>query len=165
MDNYKIIHFESNPIRIKKITNTLFSPNAKFKNKLHSICDIYVKSTFYLKDNLEMEVYKSEMNKPVILRNCGLNYMKGLRLENIEFVETDCIYPSGKMVSKKAEAYYNMVSIKYVMLDYNKNADSNGIRLSVCKKIVELHGGEIGLQSIPGQGSTFHYTISKNNLT
>lgn len=46
-----------------------------------------------------------------------------------------------------------------------QNADSNGIRLSVCKKIVELHGGEIGLQSIPGQGSTFHYTISKNNLT
>jgi hypothetical protein len=120
MDNYKIIHFESNPIRIKKITNTLFSPNAKFKNKLHSICDTYVKSTFYLKDNLEMEVYKSEMNKPIILRNCGLNYMKGLRLENIEFVETDCIYPSGKMVSKKAEAYYNMVSIKYVMLDYKK---------------------------------------------
>lgn len=130
MDNYKIIHFESNPIRIKKINNTLFSPNAKFKNKLHSICDIYVKSNFYLKpDNSDIEVYKSEMNKPIIMRNCGLNYMKGLRLENIKFVETDYIYPSGKMVSKKAEAYYNMVSIKYVMLDYNKEENIEYVKL------------------------------------
>lgn len=130
MDNYKIIHFESNPIRIKKINNTLFSPNAKFKNKLHSICDIYVKSNFYLKpDNSDIEVYKSEMNKPVIMRNCGLNYMKGLRLENIEFVETDYIYPSGKMVSKKTEAYYNMVSKKYVMLDYKKEGNIEYVKL------------------------------------
>lgn len=128
MENYKIIHFESVPHRIKKINDTLFHPNAKYWNKLFSICDTYVKSNFYLKDdNLDTEVYKSEMNKPIILRNCGLNHMKGLRLEKLEFVETDFIYPSGAMASKKAEAYYNMVSKKYVMLSYSKEKNIESI--------------------------------------
>lgn len=61
-----------------------------------------------------------------------------------------------------ADQHENIFKIFKTLGQY---ADSNGIGLSVCKKIVELHGGEIGLQSIPGQGSTFHFTISKNNST
>jgi signal transduction histidine kinase len=36
---------------------------------------------------------------------------------------------------------------------------STGLGLAIAKKIVTLHQGEIGLRSIPDQGSTFFYTL------
>lgn len=39
--------------------------------------------------------------------------------------------------------------------------DSSGIGLSIVKKIVNLHDGEIWLESAPGEGTTFYFTLKK----
>lgn len=43
----------------------------------------------------------------------------------------------------------------------NKSKDSTGIGLSIVKKIVNIHEGEIWLDSEPGKGSTFYFTLKK----
>jgi len=48
---------------------------------------------------------------------------------------------------------------KQVNKSDSKGRKGSGLGLAISKAIVELHGGQIGVDSEEGKGSTFHFSL------
>ncbi len=55
--------------------------------------------------------------------------------------------------------YQSKIFDKFVRVKDSKDEGGTGLGLAICKEIVRAHGGTIWVESIPGKGSKFFFTI------
>ncbi|AWM13021.1 ATP-binding protein [Flavobacterium sp. NRK F10] len=81
-----------------------------------------------------------------------------IRCKEIEGYYEFSVIDNGIGIEKRN---FDKVFYIFQKLHNNKEYEGYGIGLTNCKKIVELHGGKIWIESVLGQGSIFKFTLKR----
>ncbi len=109
--------------------------------------------------------YKTEMR--LVLQNIIHNAIKFRKKK---------VIPSIKISAEKKSGYYEFcindngiglekefnekIFMIFQRLNNKSDYEGSGIGLAHCKKVIDLHGGKIWVNSVPGVGSSFCFTLS-----
>ena len=113
------------------------------------------------KTSLMTQLFKNLIGNALKYRNGNKPVIKiGCKEEETNFLFS--VNDNGIGIDPK---YYEKIFLLFQRLhNINGSDDGTGVGLAICKKIVELHRGSIWVESVEGKGSTFYFTIAKDQM-
>ena len=114
----------------------------------------------------EIAVYADKAMMGTILRNLVFNALKFTQPGGIVGIFAEVTPHEVRVsVSDTGVGISKQIIEKIFQIDSNcstpdtQGARGTGLGLILCKEFIEHHGGKIGIESEPGLGSTFHFSI------
>jgi light-regulated signal transduction histidine kinase (bacteriophytochrome) len=114
-------------------------------------------------------IFADEIKLTRLFQNLLGNAIKFRKKDSIPVVEVTCKeQPDSYRFSVKdngigmKKEYHEKIFLIFQRLNSKEDYPGTGIGLAECRKIVELHGGKIWVESEYGKGSTFCFTLMKN---
>ncbi|MDZ7755430.1 sensor histidine kinase [Rhodohalobacter sp.] len=152
------VHTKLEVIDLNEILNKLV------ENEIHRAKDSEINIQFEKLPQIEAVPIAIEMLFKNLISN-ALKYQDGdhkpvikIAAEEEESYWRFSISDNGIGIEKE---YFDSIFMLFKRLHANNEYQGTGMGLAICKKIVEKHGGEIWVESEPGVGSTFYFTIKK----
>ena len=109
--------------------------------------------------NLMYSLFQNMITNAVKYRSEELPIIEIMWNEDVDYYKFT-VKDNGIGIEKE---YKDKIFDVFYRLHSKSKYDGSGIGLAICKKIVELHKGKIWVDSVLGIGSTFHFTLKKQN--
>jgi PAS domain S-box-containing protein len=150
------MEFQMRPLNMNELirdTAELFSPLAKEKG-LELVCDLKsdLSNVVCDKDKIA-QVLVNFIDNAVKFTNQGSVSVKSETRDDSILVSV-CDEGIGIKVEDQLKIFEN-----FAQLPTKSKKEGSGLGLAICKKIVEGHGGVIGVNSEYGKGSTFYFKL------
>ena len=58
-------------------------------------------------------------------------------------------------------SYFERIFQLFTKLESKYKSEGTGLGLAICKKVIDLHGGKIWVDSVYGESTTFYFTLKK----
>jgi PAS domain S-box-containing protein len=110
-----------------------------------------------LADDMQLiQLFQNLVGNAIKYQGPGVPHIHVSAARNVERKWIFSVKDSGLGIDSQ---YFEKIFGMFQRLHKREEFAGTGIGLAICKKIVERHGGSISVESQPGQGSTFRFTL------